>query len=46
MENLFFYEIATGEMSEMYCMAFIIVREKDLITFRDALQPHRAVVAK
>ena len=30
----------------MYCLAFITVSEKDMITFRDALQPHRGEVAK
>lgn len=45
-EKLHFYEIATNEISEMYCMAFITVDEKDMITFRDALKPHRGEVAK
>ena len=45
-ENLPFHEVATMPISEMYCIAFIIVDEKDMITFRDALQPHRGEVAK
>lgn len=45
-ENLIFHEIAIKEISEMYCMAFITVNEKDMITYRDALQPHRGEVAK
>ena len=45
-EKLHFYEIATNKISKMYCIAFIIVDEKDMLTFRDALQPHRGEVAK
>ena len=45
-ENLSFHEIATQKISEMYCLAFITVNEKDMLTFRDALQPHRGEVAK
>jgi len=45
-ENLHFHEIATKEISEMYCVAFITVKERDMIIYRDALQPHRGEVAK
>ncbi|MCK5676857.1 MAG: hypothetical protein KAH72_00070 [Flavobacteriaceae bacterium] len=45
-EKLYFNEISTNQISEMYCLAFITVDEKDMITFRDALQPHRGEVAK
>jgi len=45
-ENLHFFEISTNPISEMYCIAFITVDEKDMITYRDALQPHRGEVAK
>lgn len=45
-EKLHFYEINVDPVSEMYCIAFITVDEKDMITFRDALQPHRGEVAK
>lgn len=45
-EKLHFYETATHPVSEMYCMAFITVNEKDMLTFRDALKPHRGEVAK
>jgi len=45
-ENLSFYEINTHKISEMYCIAFITVNEKDMITYRDALKPHRGEVAK
>ncbi len=44
-ENLLFYGIDVDPVSEMYCIAFITVDEKDMITFRDALQPHRGEVA-
>jgi len=45
-ENLFFHEISTQEISELYCIAFITVNETDMLTFRDALKPHRGEVAK
>ncbi len=44
-EKLTFYEIATNQISEMYSIAFITIDENDMITFRDALQPHRGEVA-
>ncbi len=44
-ENLHFYEVATVEISDMYCTAFITIDEKDMITYRDVLQPHRGEVA-
>jgi len=45
-EKLAFYEISTNQISKMYCIAFITVNESDMITFRDALKPHRGEVAK
>jgi len=45
-EKLHFHEIATNIISEMYCIAFITVDEKDMIIFRDVLKPHRGEVAK
>jgi len=45
-ENLTFHEISIQEISELYCIAFIIVNETDMLTFRDALKPHRGEVAK
>lgn len=45
-EKLIFHDIATDEISELYCIAFITVEEKDMIIYRDALQPHRGEVAK
>jgi len=45
-EKLPFHETGTEPVSDLYCMAFITVNEKDMITFRDALIPHRGEVAK
>lgn len=45
-EHLVFHKIATQTISEMYSIAFITVNEKDMITYRDALKPHRGEVAK
>ena len=45
-ENLVNHEVATQQISEMYSIAFITVNEADMITFRDALKPHRGEVAK
>lgn len=45
-EKLHFYEISTQVRSEMYCIAFITVDEKDMIVYRDALKPHRGEVAQ
>ncbi len=44
-EKLHFYEIDFLELSEMHSYAFIIVDEKDMKTYRDALKPHRATLA-
>lgn len=30
--------------SEMHAIAYLVVEEKDMITFRDALKPHRGEV--
>ncbi len=45
-ENLTYHEVSTNQISEMYCIAYIIVNEKDMLTYRDALKPHRGEVAK
>ena len=45
-EKLNFHEVSTQIINDMYCLAFITVDEKDMITYRDALKPHRAEVAK
>ncbi len=44
-EKLEFHEINTLEISEMHTIAFIIVNEKDMKTYRDALKPHRGQLA-
>ena len=45
-EALTFHEVNIHPVSELYCMAYITVNEKDMITYRDALVPHRGEVAK
>lgn len=45
-ENLDCNEIDVNHISQIYCIAYIIVDEDDMITFRDALKPHRGEVAK
>lgn len=31
-------------LNEIYAIAYLVVEEKDMITFRDALKPHRGEV--
>lgn len=31
-------------LNEMHAIAFVVVEEKDMISFRDALKPHRGEV--
>ena len=45
-EKLNYYEIDFLEISEMHAIAFIIVDEIDMKTYRDALKPHRGQVAQ
>lgn len=45
-ESLAFIEAAVEPVSEMYCMAFITVNEIDMKVYRDALRPHRGLVAE
>ena len=33
-----------NEINEMHAIAFLVVEEKDMIIFRDALTPHRGEV--
>lgn len=40
-EKLHFYDINFTVLSEMHTIAFIIVDEVDMKTYRDALKPHR-----
>lgn len=44
-EELFFYESDIQAINDMYCIAYITVKEGDMIVFRDALKPHRGEVA-
>ena len=44
-EKLPFYAIASQEISEMYSIASMVVDEKNMLLFRDALKPHRGEVA-
>lgn len=32
------------EINDMHAIAFLVVEEKDMIRFRDALKPHRGAV--
>lgn len=45
-ENLNTYETATETISEFMSTAFMVVDEKDMLTVRDALKPHRGEVSK
>jgi hypothetical protein len=44
-EKLHFFEVNTEKVNDMYCLAYITVKEEDMITYRDALKPHRGEVA-
>lgn len=44
-EKLHYYEINYATLSEMHTIAFVIVDEVDMKTFRDALKPHRGQLA-
>lgn len=44
-ERLHFYEIDFSIISDMHTIAFIIVDEIDMKTYRDALKPHRGQLA-
>ena len=44
-ENLDFYEADVTQIHEMQSIAFIVVDEKDMKTYRDALKPHRGEIA-
>ena len=44
-EKLIYHEVDATEFNEYLSIAFIVVDEKDMITYRDALKPHRAEVA-
>lgn len=44
-DNLNYYEVNHKELNSMLALAFIVVDEKDMKTFRDALKPHRGELA-
>ena len=44
-EKLHFYEVDSSTISEMHTIAFIVVDEIDMKTYRDALKPHRGQLA-
>ena len=44
-ESLHYYEVNHEELNEMHTIAFVTVDEKDMKTFRDALKPHRGLLA-
>ena len=39
-------QIDITKVSEMYCIAYMIVEEKDMQSCREALKPHRGQLAK
>jgi len=45
-ESLTYVEADVEPVSEMYCIAYITVNEIDMKVYRDALLPHRGLVAK
>lgn len=40
-DNLTYHEVNHKELNPMLAMAFIVVDEQDMKTYRDALKPHR-----
>jgi len=44
-EKLPYHEINFTKFHEMHTIAFVIVDEKDMIPYRDALKPHRGELA-
>jgi len=45
-EKLHYYKTGSESLTDNHAVAYIVVDEKDMITFRDALKPQRAEVAK
>ena len=45
-DKLFFYETDIEPVNELYCIAYITLKEEDMIKYRDALMPYRGEVAK
>jgi hypothetical protein len=44
-EKLHFHGTGFDPVSDLYCTAYITVNEENMITFRDALMPHRGEVS-
>ena len=44
-EDLIYHDVDTKELNKMLAYAFITVDEKDMVVYRDALQPHRGELA-
>ncbi len=45
LEKLPFHEIDSEKLSDFYSIAYLITDETNMLTFRDALKPHRGEVA-
>lgn len=45
LEKLSFHEINASEINPMLSAAFITINEEDLKIFKDALKPHRGLIA-
>lgn len=45
-EKLFFYECDFEQISDLHAITYITVNESDMKSYRDALKPHRGVLAK
>ena len=43
-ENITLEKTGFEVVNEMHAIAYIVVEEKDMITFRDALKPHRGEI--
>ena len=44
-EDLSFYKADHHSYSDVYTIAYIIIDETQMVTYRDALKPHRGEVA-
>ena len=45
-ENLACYKIDVSKIIDYHSIAYVIVDENDMITYRDTVKPHRAEVAE
>ncbi|CAM1347253.1 hypothetical protein [Tenacibaculum halocynthiae] len=44
-DSLNYHEVGYNQLNDLHTIAFIIVNESDMKTFRDALKPHRGEIA-